>query len=335
MIIGTASAWTHAIKVTRPALRSMPPDWLDEVAERLHAAGVHDAVARRDPAPLFDWIMSLVSLQGISDTVAFDFDARHGGVRWVDVVAALESRPNCAKLGSHWAFAGCRYRRGSRTCGAPRHLPACPLPTHPLRKGLLNEAAYALALFVRDVCGNDLVGWIDARLADADPGPGAPDRAACLGAAVVAPLANVVGVGPKLWSMIMAELLLVGDPDRERWVAAGTGLIAIDSLVHNFFARTGVLRRLGAEHTYGPACYGANGCAAVIAGLAARIDARAFNAAYPANFPRFVQHAVWRLASVGAGDVCNGRRIDDRARCRQALRCAAFTACDRVPLRRR
>ncbi len=47
-----------------------------------------------------------------------------------------------------------------------------------------------------------------------------------------------------LWSMILPELLLVGDPDRERWVTTGASFVAVDSLVHNHLNRTGILRRL-------------------------------------------------------------------------------------------
>src|SRR5205085_2789288 len=36
------------------------------------------------------------------------------------------------------------------------------------RKGDLNQAAYSLLLFIRDLCDGDLVGWIDQRLATAD-----------------------------------------------------------------------------------------------------------------------------------------------------------------------
>jgi hypothetical protein len=38
------------------------------------------------------------------------------------------------------------------------------IPTHRLRNGRLNQTAYSLFLFIRDVAGSDLVGWIDARL---------------------------------------------------------------------------------------------------------------------------------------------------------------------------
>jgi hypothetical protein len=39
----------------------------------------------------------------------------------------------------------------------PMHLPSCPVPRHPARKGSLIQAAYALFLFVRDIGDNDLI----------------------------------------------------------------------------------------------------------------------------------------------------------------------------------
>ena len=153
-----------------------------------------------------------------------------------------------------------------------------------------------------------------------------------LGTAVSEPLAAVTGIGRKLASMALAELLLAGDPGRERWVAAGAGMVAVDSLVHNWLHRTGSLRRCGAEHVYGPACYAPGGCADILRALAETVDARAFNPAFPATFPRFVQHAIWRFCSTGGLDMCNGNRVDDRAPCRQRF-CPAGPDCDRVPLR--
>jgi hypothetical protein len=51
-------------------------------------------------------------------------------------------------------------------------------------------------------------------------------------------------------------------------------MIAIDTLVHAFLHRTGVLRRADAEHPYGPQCYAPNGCSGIIAAFAQTIDAR-------------------------------------------------------------
>jgi hypothetical protein len=38
------------------------------------------------------------------------------------------------------------------------------VPAYNLRNGRLNQTAYALYLFIRDIAGCDLVAWIDAQL---------------------------------------------------------------------------------------------------------------------------------------------------------------------------
>jgi hypothetical protein len=109
-------------------------------------------------------------------------------------------------------------------------------------------------------------------------------------------------------------------------------MIAVDTLVHNFLHRTGILGRLGAGHPYGPASYAPTGCAEILERIAGNIDARRFNPAFPTTFPRFVQHAVWLFCAEGGLDECNGRQIDDRKRCTRN-ECPVFRLCDRVPLK--
>ncbi|WP_051134011.1 hypothetical protein [Methylocystis sp. ATCC 49242] len=324
--------WGFVLHVTRPAVLLAPRSYLDEIAAGLREAGVQDAVKQRDSEPIFDWLTRLISLQGITDAVAFGFDARHGGVRFADVERALRHVPICPRLRCYWAFDSCGYRKGAGTCAEPGLLPFCPLPKHRLRKGALNVAAYSLFLFIRDVCDGDFVGWIDERLAAADPGVGVSGRAVLMQASLLDPLRHIDGVGPKLWNMMLADLLLAGDPERERWMTTGANMIAIDTLVHNFLHRTGVLRRFNAEHAYGPGCYAPNGCAEIIMSLAQRIDAREFNPANPAVFPRFVQHALWGFCAAWGWNICNGNRIVDRRRC-ENTHCPSFADCDRVPLK--
>jgi hypothetical protein len=96
--------------------------------------------------------------------------------------------------------------------------------------------------------------------------------------------------------------------------------------------RTGILRRLSADHSYGDRCYGPGGCAQIIDLVAANIDARQFNPAFPATFPRFVQSAIWRYCAENGLDICNGNRIDDAACC-DNRHCQLFRRCDRIALR--
>ncbi len=162
----------HLWPVAYPGLLLAPIDFVEEIADRLATRHIQDAVARHDTGPICDYLLSLVSLQGISDSVALGWDARHGGITWAAVDTFLRSRPSCPRLGSYWRFQGCGYRKGAGTCAEPDHQPCCPLPRTALRKGGLAVAAYSLALFIRDVCAGDFVAWLDASLAHADPGPG-------------------------------------------------------------------------------------------------------------------------------------------------------------------
>jgi hypothetical protein len=257
----------------------------------------------------------------------------HGQVQWSDVADALAKKPNCPKLSRFSAFEGCGYRKAAHSCANPKHLNHCPLPSHDLRKGLLNQNAYSLFLFMRDVADGDIVGWLDKRLDGVDLAP-ACERPIVLRLrdALLKPLGDIDGVRDKLLSMALADLLLAADAHRRDWVKAGGAMIAIDTLVHNFLHRTGILRDFGANHSFGAGCYAANGCATIIERIAGKIDARSFNSAFPANFPRFVQHAIWRFCAESGCNRCNGRKIDDHKECQQTV-CPVFQGCAHVPLK--
>lgn len=325
-----AKAIEDCVRLVRPTLLLAPPNYLDDLRERLDKNGVTSALARHDSAALFDWIVRLLARQGISNQAAESFLARNGSPNFRQISRLMESEARCPRLQSYWHFDDCGFQRTASTCNTLHHLVSCPVATIPARKGALAEAAIALWLFVRDCCDGDLVGWIDARFESADTGIDLADRAAGMRAAVLEPLTGIAGTGSKTWSMILAELLLGADSSREKWVTTGASFVAVDTLVHAFLHRTGILRRLDAEHAYGPACYAPGGCADVVAALAERIDARKFNLDFPAVFPRWVQFAVWRFCAADGFSVCNGGRIDDRAGCQQ-LFCAAYRYCDRLP----
>src|SRR4051812_11324004 len=305
---------------------------VDDARVGLAWHGVIAAVQRHNTPAIFDWLIDALSYQGVSDSIAWGYMEQHGRIRWRDIASALSDRPSCAKLKGYWLFEDCGNLKAAASCANPKHRPECPLPRHDLRNGRLNQTAYSLFLFFRDVAEGDVVGWIDQRLA-AVPSHPASDRPARLRQALLEPLGNVYGVSNKVLAMALSELLLGGDAKRPTWIEAGTAMIAIDTLVHNFLHRTGILRGIGVEHPYGPRCYAPGGCAAIIARLATAIDARQFNPSYPANFPRFVQHAIWRFCAEAGLNRCNGRRIDDRRRCEQTD-CPVFTSCARVPLAR-
>ncbi len=99
------------------------------------------AVERHDTAALFHRLMYDFSFQGVSDEIAANYMHRHGQATWRSVRKNLAERPSCPKLQSYWHFHACRYEKTTRTCAEPDHLAACPLPTHRLRNGHLNQIA--------------------------------------------------------------------------------------------------------------------------------------------------------------------------------------------------
>lgn len=325
---------THAERLVRGVCQLAGPiAFVDEVRASLRRQGVITAVNRHDTAILFNWLMTTLSYQGISDRIAEQYIDQHGNVTWTDVDLALKNNPSCPKLGGYWLFYDCRYQKWAGTCAEPDQLPTCPLPRHPLRNGRLNQTAYSLFLFIRDIAGGDLVQWIDDQLDEAQHAPAA-DQGAAMQAALVEPLREIYGVSDKVVTMAVTALLIGAGARRRGWFEVGARFIVIDTLVHNFLHRTGILRRFDADHAYGAACYQPNGCAALIERIAAQIDARAFNPTFPATFPRFVQLAIWRYCSQTGRDICNGNRINDKGRCHNGY-CQLYRSCDRVKLHKR
>ena len=149
--------------------------------------------------------------------------------------------------------------------------------------------------------------------------------------ALIEPLRDIFGVSDKTLNMTLANVLMSAPKSKRLWLETGTSMIAIDTLVHNFLHRTGILHRLNAAHAYGPACSRPKGCAEIIGRIATGIDARRINPIYPRVFPRLVQHAIWRYCAQMEMDICNGNQIDDRDRCRNA-RCVLYDRCDRIAL---
>jgi hypothetical protein len=285
--------------------------FLDDIGHDLGRERILEAVACRDTPRIFNWLLTTFSYQGISDQVARNYIRQNGNASWAQIAEALKGDPPCPLLHSHWEFDGCRFDKTSFTCSEPDRIGDCPLPRHRLRNGRLNQMAYSLYLFVRDIADGDLVGWIDEQLIP----PGPLDEWETAQERLIGPLRHIYGVSDKILTMTLSGILLGASDGRPQWFEAGKDMIAVDTLVHNFLHRTGILSDCDVQHGYGVGCYAPGGCADIIRAVSAQIDASSFNPQYPKVFPRFVQHAIWRYCAADGLDVCNGNRIDDRKPC--------------------
>lgn len=291
-------------------------------------SGTPAAVAARDTAALFDWLMNGLSLQGISDEIAFGYIAKHGNATWQGIEeATTRTRCACPKLADFHTYTACGYRKAARTCARPQHLRLCPVRQLPLRKGGLNVQALSLYFFLRDICGGDLVEFIDHEIASAKAEAGEGDWIAMARGRLVDGLSRVHGISAKLANLMLSNLLVgarTGDPD---WLAVGGSMITADTLIHKMLDRTGILAALGADHAYGTACYGQNGCEAVIRRLAAHIDHRRFDPLAVQPFPIFLQKALWHFCAAGELDVCNVAHVGRTGGCNVARMCPASPWC--------
>ena len=167
--------------------------------------------------------MAALSYQGISDQVAAEYMERHGSATWADIDQMMGQGITCPKLKSYWHFYGCRYDKISRTCSEPDHIDACPLPSHRLRNGRLNQMAYTLFLFIRDIADGDLVGWIDRQFRTADD-PTNPNRIARLREALIGPLREVYGVSDKVLTMSLSCIRLAAPKRLHPWHEVGASI---------------------------------------------------------------------------------------------------------------
>ena len=89
---------------------------IDDLRHAAIDAGLIVAVENSDTPAIFDWLMDILSYQGISDAVANGFMKEHGNVTWAQITRALSTSYECQKLQGYWVFSGCLYQKTSQTC---------------------------------------------------------------------------------------------------------------------------------------------------------------------------------------------------------------------------
>jgi hypothetical protein len=221
------------------------PDLITEVRNDLSRQGVLGGLRRYDTPLVFNWMVRGIAYQGISDYVAHAYMEQHGSVTWSQIEESLGSQPSCPKLRGYWRFHRCGYDKTSQTCREPSHFAACPLPRPDLRNGRLNQSAFSLYFFMRDIADRDFIGWLESTVVAAWR---KTDDGAVVQTALLDPLQHLFGLSSKMLTMILSDLLIGGARGRPHWLETGAGLIVVDTLVHNFLHRTGILHRHDADH---------------------------------------------------------------------------------------
>lgn len=284
------------------------------------------AILNHDSNALFSWLMRTFSYQGISDRAVDAYIAEHGNASYDEIERNVEN-PSCLKLRGFWSFNKCGYEKLQQTCSCRPLLPNCGVPQLPLRNGRLNQLAFSLYFFIRDVANGDLIDFLDNRISGISVDAATRE----IHETVSLPWRSIFGVSDKVITMALSTLLMSSPRSWHQWQHVGRNLIVVDSLVHNFLHRTGASHELGVTHLYGNKCYQIGGCFDVLDRLSHDVDARRFNFNFPMHFPRFVQLSIWRYCS-SVFNICNGNRIDDKKRCLDR-QCHLHSECRRIALK--
>ena len=70
--------------------------FLDEIDTEARKAGLDQAIARGETPPIFDWLLTTFSFQGISGRVAWEYMDKHGTASWAEMRASLKATPSLA-----------------------------------------------------------------------------------------------------------------------------------------------------------------------------------------------------------------------------------------------
>jgi hypothetical protein len=124
------SAIDHAVRVVHSVCcLAGAASLIDDIRADQRAEGMPTAIRRHDTATLFDWLISALSYQGISDQVAADYMERHGRPRWTDVDAKVAACPTCQNSKATGIFTVAGTTRSAGHVQSP--ITSIPVPCPP------------------------------------------------------------------------------------------------------------------------------------------------------------------------------------------------------------
>jgi hypothetical protein len=305
-MLRTAKAFNHSVEIVKQIIIAHQKLFVDVYLRDSPEIGailqqmIHGKPQHK-PIQLYQYLVESFLLSGGGDQSNRGYYAKQTHKPTYNRVKRALEAAQCPKLATFETFKGCSYRKTSTKCSDPAFLSSCPLPTFDMKRGNLNQMAFSLFFFLRDVCRRDFYTFAKQHFGEGQP---AAPTVNDLINGFIGKVISIANVGPKLAHMALAWLFLTAYPGWD-YRHVGERMIAVDSLVHNFLHRTGILDSYLLDHPYGPRCHSQTGCLGVIQDLANRIDCREFNPALPAHFPRFIQYHIWAYCAKNGENICN------------------------------
>ena len=281
---------------------------------------------------IYKFLMQCFSFQGISDRAAITYREEHGDISFFQInnkiLKYYEQPRKCSKLKDFSSYTGCGYEKSKGTCNNPRFFKNCPVPTHDLRNGKLNQMAYSLYFFIRDTCEGNLIEFINSIIHRNLTKNYTYREIVTARNELLGEFTKIFNIGNKVASMALSDLLL-SDLRKPRWNKVGRSMVAVDRLVHKFLYRTGILKQNNAIHDYGKKCDII--CTEIVIKIAEKINATKINKNYPSFYPRFIQHSIFHFCATDGLNFCNEKSVGNLKECAQT-NCFYYKKCDRNKL---
>ena len=159
------SALTHAVRITQNVCQLAGPfDLLDFVRQELRRHGILAAVRHHDTPAIYDWLMSVMSFQGIANRVAEGYLDRHGNVTWADIDASLVQAAGLPKAWRLLAVRPVPLWQGLRQLQHAEAFAVLPLADASVAQRPLEPDGLQLVLVHARRRRRRFRGWVDRQL---------------------------------------------------------------------------------------------------------------------------------------------------------------------------
>jgi len=262
-----------------------------------------EKIREGDSKEIFKSLILYGQFQGIADKNAFSYLERHSSINEIadfDTLKEGVKDSPCPALKSFSAFRNCDYKKSEHNCRYGREF-GCILKELDCRKGSINIMIGSAFLFLKEYYQESMVNFIKE-------GAKHEDKKFFY----TRELLKIRNIGPQTASLFLTDLF---NPFFFGYKVKGidhNDFIVIDTLVHNFFHRTGILKALGREHNYNSEfCHTEEYCKGIILEIAQKVDIRDLleDDNFQAFEPRLIQLCIWlQCADEGrkcGGGVCN------------------------------
>lgn len=170
---------------------------------------IHGKLFYHKSIKLYRYLLGSFIFAGGGDQANYSYYAKQRVKPTFNRIKRALQTVRCPKLVNFEGFTGCGYQKTEPHCREPAFLNSCPLPTFDMKRGSLNQMAFSLYFFLRDVARGNFYAHTrqhfgEGRLTD--------EEVNTLLLSFIGKVTKIANVGPKLAYMALSGLFLTRYP---------------------------------------------------------------------------------------------------------------------------